>query len=100
MGHKPGQVGLNVTGYSSAVGDFDIPSHQKGVHDSKTTFMELCNKLGIVPDVLNLYEWSVWLTPAMFRKRRFETAFYLVALDEKPAVHAEPHEVQEYMVRA
>ena len=33
----------------------------------------------------------------MFRKRRFETVFYLAALDKKPEVYPEEHEVQEFM---
>ena len=98
LGQRTGQVGESPSGYSIAIPDPDISSNQTAVHDNKLPFMELCQKLGIVPDVLNMYEWSVWLTPAMFRKRRFETAFYLVALDAQPEVHPEPHEVSEFMV--
>nr|XP_029715029.1 nucleoside diphosphate-linked moiety X motif 19-like [Aedes albopictus] len=97
LGQRTGQVGESPSGYSIAIPDPDISSNQTAVHDNKLPFMELCQKLGIVPDVLNMYEWSVWLTPAMFRKRRFETAFYLVALDAQPDVYPEPHEVSEFM---
>ncbi|XP_062551728.1 acyl-coenzyme A diphosphatase NUDT19-like [Armigeres subalbatus] len=97
IGQKTDQLGVSSSGYSIAIPDSDILSNQKAVHDNELPFVNLCKKLGIVPDVFNMYEWSVWLTPAMFRKRRFETAFYLVALDEKPAVYAEPHEVSEFM---
>jgi hypothetical protein len=39
------------------------------------------------------------LTPTFFRPRRFETAFFLLALNEKPEIHPESvHEVEEFMV--
>ncbi|XP_053695543.1 acyl-coenzyme A diphosphatase NUDT19-like [Sabethes cyaneus] len=95
-GQKKEQAGLSSDGYSSVVENFDVPTWQKAVHDSEKSFAELCEKLNIIPDVFNTYEWSTWLTPAMFRKRRFETVFYLVALNEMPEVVSEPHEVAEY----
>lgn len=58
----------------------------------------MCLELEIVPDLWNLYEWTAWLTPTSFGKKRFETAFYLVALENQPEVIAEEIEVQEYMV--
>ncbi|XP_055613510.1 acyl-coenzyme A diphosphatase NUDT19-like [Uranotaenia lowii] len=86
----------SANGYSKAVKNFDIISWQKWVHDNEKPFMELCESTSIVPDVFNMYEWSVWLTPTMFRKRRFETVFYLVALEEETEVVPEAHEVQEH----
>ncbi|KAL1378146.1 hypothetical protein pipiens_015780 [Culex pipiens pipiens] len=96
LGHKQSEAGSSASGFSKAVGGFDIEKWQKQVHDGEKQFVELCEELKIVPDLLNMYEWSAWLTPAMFRKRRFETAFYLVALDEQPEVRSEPHEVAEH----
>lgn len=96
LGHKEDEAGTSASGYSKAVGGFDIEKWQKQVHDGEKQFVELCDELKIVPDLVNMYEWSAWLTPAMFRKRRFETAFYLVALDEQPEVRSEPHEVAEH----
>ncbi|KAL9692079.1 hypothetical protein quinque_015977 [Culex quinquefasciatus] len=96
LGHKQSEVGSSASGFSKAVGGFDIEKWQKQVHDGEKQFVDLCDELKIVPDLLNMYEWSAWLTPAMFRKRRFETAFYLVALDEQPEVRSEPHEVAEH----
>lgn len=96
LGNRKEEAGASSSGFSKAVNDFDIETWQKQVHDNEKSFADLCEELGIVPDVFNMYEWSTWLTPAMFRKRRFETAFYLVALSEKPEVRAEPHEVAEY----
>ncbi|XP_053675698.1 acyl-coenzyme A diphosphatase NUDT19-like [Anopheles nili] len=84
------------SGYSRCVDTFDVATWQQKIHDGKASFQELHSTLGSAPDVLNLYEWSCWLTPSMFRKRRFETVFYLAVLDEKPTVLPEQHEVQEY----
>ncbi|XP_041779162.1 nucleoside diphosphate-linked moiety X motif 19-like [Anopheles merus] len=83
-------------GFSKCLQLPDVNSWQQKIHDGTASFQELHTALGTVPDVFNLYEWSCWLTPAMFRKRRFETAFYLAVLNEMPAIHPEPHEVQEY----
>ncbi|XP_053663417.1 acyl-coenzyme A diphosphatase NUDT19-like [Anopheles marshallii] len=82
--------------YSKCLQSFDVESWQQKIHDGKASFEELHTALGTVPDVFNLYEWSCWLTPAMFRTRRFETAFYLAVLDEIPNIHPERHEVQEF----
>uniref|UniRef100_A0A182PG33 Nudix hydrolase domain-containing protein n=1 Tax=Anopheles epiroticus TaxID=199890 RepID=A0A182PG33_9DIPT len=83
-------------GYSNSLQLADIDAWQQKIHNGTASFQELHTTLGTVPDVFNLYEWSCWLTPAMFRKRRYETAFYLAVLDEQPNIHPEPHEVQEY----
>ncbi|XP_035905057.1 LOW QUALITY PROTEIN: nucleoside diphosphate-linked moiety X motif 19-like [Anopheles stephensi] len=82
--------------YSNCLHSFDVSTWQQRIHDGEATFQELHTALGTVPDLFNLYEWSCWLTPAMFRKRRFETAFFLAVLNEIPNIHPEPHEVQEY----
>ncbi|XP_053663419.1 acyl-coenzyme A diphosphatase NUDT19-like [Anopheles marshallii] len=74
----------------------DIASWQKHVHDGVKQFRELCNRMKVVPDVLNLYEWSTWITPTILHKKRFETAFFLIALDALPDVLPESSEVQEY----
>ncbi|XP_055548179.1 acyl-coenzyme A diphosphatase NUDT19-like [Wyeomyia smithii] len=97
FGHTKERSGVSADGYSNAIKNFDVSTWQKSVHDGEESFAELCEKLSIAPDLLNIYEWSTWLTPAMFRKRRFETVFYLVALNEMPEVWSEPHEVAEYV---
>uniref|UniRef100_A0A182MSR0 Nudix hydrolase domain-containing protein n=1 Tax=Anopheles culicifacies TaxID=139723 RepID=A0A182MSR0_9DIPT len=74
----------------------DVVSWQKGVHDGQEQFRELCDRMMIVPDVLNLYEWSTWITPTILHKKRFETAFFLIALDALPEVQPESTEVQQY----
>lgn len=77
--------------------DLDIPAWQHKIHNSHESLMNFCDKFGLVPDLLNVYEWSVWLTPTFYPKR-FETAFFLVTLNSIPPVYQESHEVQDYSV--
>jgi nucleoside diphosphate-linked moiety X motif protein 19 len=85
--------------YSKAFIDCDIPEWQTKIHNQHETFLLFCEKHGLLPDLWNTYEWSTWLTPTFFRPRRFETAFFLLALNEKPEIHPESvHEVEEFMV--
>lgn len=79
--------------------DCNIVDWQHKIHDHKDSLMGFCDKLNLVPDVMNIHEWSCWLTPTFFRPKRFETAFFLVALNEMPPVYPETHEVQEFQVR-
>lgn len=78
--------------------DCDIPAWQKKVHSHEESLLTFCEKFKVVPDIMNIYEWSCWLTPTFFRPRRFETAFFLVALNSIPPVYPETHEVQEFSV--
>lgn len=48
-------------------------------------FLTLCKEVQCYPDIWSLHYWSNWLTPASM-KRRFDTAFYITALDGRPAV--------------
>lgn len=76
----------------------DVPVWQKKIHGHKESLMSFCEHHKVVPDVMNIHEWSCWLTPTFFRPRRFETAFFLVALNSFPPVYPEAHEVQEFQV--
>lgn len=78
--------------------DCDIPDWQQRIHDHKDSLMGFCEQFKLVPDMMNIHEWSCWMTPTYFRPKRFETAFFLVALDEMPPVYPETHEVQEFQV--
>lgn len=72
---------------------------QHKVHSQEKTFLSFCQNYDVLPDLWNIYEWSVWLTPTHFEARRFETVFFIVALNEIPEVYPESeHEVAEYMV--
>uniref|UniRef100_A0A182K435 Nudix hydrolase domain-containing protein n=1 Tax=Anopheles christyi TaxID=43041 RepID=A0A182K435_9DIPT len=85
------------TGYSKAKTDFDVHSWQTDVHEGRKTFRELYEQLQEIPDLWGLYEWSTWITPTHFRRKRFETAFFLAALNKVCPVLPENYEVQEYM---
>uniref|UniRef100_A0A182RRA2 Nudix hydrolase domain-containing protein n=1 Tax=Anopheles funestus TaxID=62324 RepID=A0A182RRA2_ANOFN len=88
----------NRTGYGTVV-KCDLPDiicWQKNIHEGLEQFRQLCDRMKIVPDVLNLYEWSTWITPTILHKKRFETVFYLIALDTLPNVLPESTEVKQY----
>ncbi|XP_053673430.1 acyl-coenzyme A diphosphatase NUDT19-like [Anopheles nili] len=74
----------------------DVTSWQKEIHDGRKQLRELCEQINVVPDLSSLYEWSTWITPTILHKKRYETAFFLVALDSLPTVTPEANEVQEY----
>ncbi|CRL02674.1 CLUMA_CG015795, isoform A [Clunio marinus] len=76
--------------------DFDIVSWQKKIHDDEISLLSFCQKFNLMPDVMKIHEWSCWLTPTCFRPKRFETIFYLVALNDIPPILPECHEVQDY----
>ncbi|XP_067651233.1 acyl-coenzyme A diphosphatase NUDT19-like [Haliotis asinina] len=68
-----------------------INSWRKRVEENASEFITMCRDMNIVPDVWSLYEWSNWLTPAqeviLHRKpRRYDTAFFLCCVEEKPDV--------------
>lgn len=75
----------------------DVSKWQSIVHDNPSKFIELCREYNVAPDLWSLHEWSAWLTPATFNKR-FETAFFIVALENLPAVIPEKTEVTDYML--
>lgn len=77
--------------------NFDRKRWQKEVHNDSTKFFELCKELDVIPDLWSLHEWSAWLTPATFKKR-FETAFYIVAVNQEPSLIVEENEVKEHHV--
>jgi len=77
--------------------DCDIPFWQKQVHNSHETLMNFCDKFGLVPNIMGVYEWSVWLSP-VFSLKRFETAVFVTFLDSIPPCYPESYEVQNFMV--
>ncbi|XP_023304206.2 acyl-coenzyme A diphosphatase NUDT19-like [Lucilia cuprina] len=82
-------------GYGNFKEDFDRKHWQNVVHNDASKFLSLCEELDVVPDLWSLYEWSNWFTPSTFKKR-FDTAFFMVALENMPEVLAEEHEVTNY----
>jgi nucleoside diphosphate-linked moiety X motif protein 19 len=94
---KPDEVPKSVFSTYHHAKDFDIPLWQNKIHDHHETLMSFCDKHSLVPNIFNLYEWSVWLTPTFYPKR-FETAFFIVTLNNIPPCYSESHEVQDYSV--
>ncbi|XP_058125438.1 acyl-coenzyme A diphosphatase NUDT19-like [Anopheles ziemanni] len=97
VANKNELVSATGSGFSRAREGFDVVSWQKDVHDGRKSFLELYSELRETPELWGLYEWSTWITPTYFPQRRFETAFFLAALDEIPSVFPEKFEVEEYM---
>lgn len=52
-------------------------------------FAGVCARLGVAPDVGALEPWARWITPRAEPRRRFDTAFFVAALDETPEVAAD-----------
>ncbi|KAH8273717.1 hypothetical protein KR018_010731 [Drosophila ironensis] len=84
----------STSGYGKFYEQFDRTHWQHVVHNDASKFLELCQQLEVLPDVWSLHEWSTWRTPSTFKKR-FETAFFLSALEDQPSVHMEPNEVKD-----
>ncbi|XP_039483410.1 nucleoside diphosphate-linked moiety X motif 19 [Drosophila santomea] len=84
----------STSGYGKFYDQFDRVHWQHIVHNNASQFLELCKQLDVLPDVWSLHEWSVWRTPSTFTKR-FETAFFMTALEQEPSVHIEPNEVKD-----
>uniref|UniRef100_A0A1I8MI79 Nudix hydrolase domain-containing protein n=1 Tax=Musca domestica TaxID=7370 RepID=A0A1I8MI79_MUSDO len=85
-------------GYGNFREDFDRNHWQKLVHNDSTKFLELCEALEIVPDLWSLHQWSNWFTPTTFKKR-FNTAFFMIALKDVPDVIKENNEVTDFAWR-
>uniref|UniRef100_A0A1B0A518 Nudix hydrolase domain-containing protein n=1 Tax=Glossina pallidipes TaxID=7398 RepID=A0A1B0A518_GLOPL len=81
--------------YGDVKEDFDRQYWQNVVHEDASKFLTLCEELKVVPDLWSLHEWSNWFTPSTFKKR-FDTAFFLVALKNVPELLVETSEVKDY----
>ncbi|XP_059615363.1 acyl-coenzyme A diphosphatase NUDT19-like [Phlebotomus argentipes] len=79
---------------ADAVTGFDVKEWQKIVHGDHKEFIRLCRELNVAPDIFGAYESANWLTPTTFGKKRFNTAFFFVALPDQPQITAEDNEVQ------
>ncbi|XP_040427244.1 nucleoside diphosphate-linked moiety X motif 19 isoform X2 [Cygnus olor] len=65
----------------------ELGEWRRRVREDAGCFLQLCRHLGCVPNIWALHEWSNWLTPvgrAGPGGRRYDTAFYLCCLDERP----------------
>ncbi|XP_076285386.1 acyl-coenzyme A diphosphatase NUDT19 [Lasioglossum baleicum] len=73
----------------------DIDTWQKRVHNDATEFYSLCKNFDCYPDLWALYEWSNWLTPTVFRDKRFDTVFYMACMQETPPTLSEASEIED-----
>lgn len=78
--------------------DCDIPVWQNKVHNHEESLLAFCERFKVVPDIMNIYAWSCWLTPTFTHTKRYETAFFLAALEHVPPIYPESYEVQEFFV--
>ncbi|XP_051485587.1 acyl-coenzyme A diphosphatase NUDT19 [Apus apus] len=65
----------------------ELGEWRRRVQQDPGCFLQLCRHLGCVPNIWALQEWSNWLTPvgrAGRGGRRYDTAFYLCCLEERP----------------
>lgn len=76
----------------------DLAIWQLRVRNDSSAFYELCNSLGMVPNIWSLYEWSDWLTPVSVGHRRFDTLFYVCCLTHRPTVRVDNAEVTKPIV--
>ncbi|XP_056356366.1 acyl-coenzyme A diphosphatase NUDT19 [Oenanthe melanoleuca] len=71
----------------------ELEAWRRRVREDASCFLRLCRHLGCAPNIWALHEWSNWLTPvgrAGRGGRRYDTAFYLCCLPERP-----PHVSQD-----
>jgi hypothetical protein len=61
----------------------DITARRTRVHDNASQFKAMCDELHVVPDVAALRPFAHWSTPAI-EKKRFDTHFFITALDASP----------------
>ncbi|KAM6324750.1 acyl-coenzyme A diphosphatase NUDT19 [Podargus strigoides] len=65
----------------------ELSQWRRRVQEDPASFLQLCRHLGCVPNIWALQEWSNWLTPvgkAGRGGRRYDTAFYLCCLQQRP----------------
>ncbi|XP_066267884.1 acyl-coenzyme A diphosphatase NUDT19-like [Branchiostoma lanceolatum] len=74
----------------------ELARWRKRVDGNAREFLNLCTECRCVPDVWSLYEWCNWLTPvmpAMPKRRRYDTAFFICCLDHIPPAARDDREI-------
>ncbi|XP_023719111.1 nucleoside diphosphate-linked moiety X motif 19 isoform X2 [Cryptotermes secundus] len=80
--------------WASYLSGHEIQKWQKKVQENASEFISLCRNFECFPDIWSLQEWSNWLTPNDSPKR-FNTIFFLVALDQMPTAFSSSSEIDE-----
>ncbi|XP_053611028.1 acyl-coenzyme A diphosphatase NUDT19-like, partial [Plodia interpunctella] len=73
--------------WASSISEVDVKHWQERISKDAAEFFNLCTEAQCYPDIWSLYYWSNWLTPKNFPKR-FNTAFFLAALETRPKVRS------------
>ena len=73
--------------------DVDLSVWREKVRSDAGSFIQLCEKTGLCPDLWSLFEWSNWLTPISVGHKRFDTIFYVCCLEKQPKVVLDHSEV-------
>lgn len=68
---------------AKTISDIDTKYWQERVSENPSELLNLCKEYNCYPDIWSLYYWSNWLSPLVI-KRRFDTAFFVAALENKP----------------
>ncbi|KAJ8735822.1 hypothetical protein PYW07_007442 [Mythimna separata] len=69
--------------WADIVHDIDVKNWQSRVAKDPGDWITLCEEHQCYPDIWSLHLWSNWLTPLTIPKR-FDTAFFVTALENKP----------------
>ncbi|XP_053202849.1 acyl-coenzyme A diphosphatase NUDT19-like [Panonychus citri] len=75
----------------------DLSKWYEKVRESGSNFINLCDQTNQVPNIWSLYEWSDWLTPTSYGRKRFDTMFYICCLNKQPKVVLDNTEVTKLM---
>lgn len=78
--HKEERVGQ----WADFVQDIDVKYWQNRITNNADDWLTLCEENKCYPDIWSLHYWSNWLTPISFKKR-FNTAFFIAGVEQKPA---------------
>ncbi|CAG4977473.1 unnamed protein product [Parnassius apollo] len=69
--------------WANLISNPDLKYWQERVSNNPADLLVLCKEYNCYPDIWSLHYWSNWLTPTNLPKR-FDTAFFLAALESKP----------------
>ncbi|XP_046398494.1 acyl-coenzyme A diphosphatase NUDT19-like [Ischnura elegans] len=83
------------SGWSSFLHSHEILKWQRRVHDNPGEFIKLCEEVQCVPDVWSLKDWIIWLTPMHLPTKRFDTTFFVAALNQIPPTAPDCKELAE-----
>uniref|UniRef100_A0A2A4J515 Nudix hydrolase domain-containing protein n=1 Tax=Heliothis virescens TaxID=7102 RepID=A0A2A4J515_HELVI len=69
--------------WAGVIEDIDVKYWQDRLQKDPSDWFTLCKEHECYPDIWSLHYWSNWLTPVHL-PRRFNTAFFVAAVDKKP----------------